>query len=428
VSQHRLILLDQIDNPELQSLAGYESVCHGYQAIRTALNLKPAEVLEQVRISGLRGRGGAGFPTATKWGFVKPDSGQPVYLIHNADESEPGTFKDRLLLERHPHLCIEGMLLAAWALQSHWSCIYIRAEYVVSFLSIKKAIDQCYAAGYLGKNIFGSDFSHDIVVHRGAGAYICGEETALLESLEGKKGQPRIKPPFPASHGLYGCPTVINNTETLANIPWIIREGGAAFAKIGTAKSTGTKLFSVSGHVEKPGVYEIEMGYPLLKFLEQECGGIKAGRKLKAVITGGSSVPLLRADELAGVNLDYESLQQAGSMLGSGGMIVMDRSTDMIEVARNLAGFYAYESCGQCTPCREGGHWIEQILTRIAVGQGRQADLDLICSLCDQIVFHTICPFGEALAMPIRAVLDKFRAEFEERIAAAMPRGEACVN
>lgn len=409
------ILLDHIDKPDLHLLEVYEQT-GGYQAIRKALNMTPEGIIEEVKTAGLRGRGGAGFPTAMKWGFVAKNSEKPVYLIQNADESEPGTFKDRLLLERNPHLCIEGMLIAAWALQSHWSCIYVRGEYVYSYLMVKQAIEQCYAKGYLGADIFGSGFKHDIVVHRGAGAYICGEETALLQSLEGKRGQPRIKPPFPASFGLYGCPTVINNTETLANLPWIIKKGAKAFSSIGTKKSPGTKLISVSGHIEKPGVYEIELGYPLLDFINVECGGIKSGGQLKAVIPGGSSVPILRADQVAGVNLDYESLQEAGTMLGSGGMIVMDQSTDMVEVALNLAHFYACESCGQCTPCREGTYWLEQILTRIGGGQGKMEDVDLISRVCGQISSYTICPFGDAVATPIAAIVSKFKEEFEHRI------------
>jgi NADH-quinone oxidoreductase subunit F len=410
------VLLENINKPDLHLLDVYQQT-GGYQAIQKALSMSPQAVVAEVKAAGLRGRGGAGFPTGVKWGFVASNSGKPVYLIQNADESEPGTFKDRLLLERNPHLCIEGMLIAAWALQSNWSCIYVRGEYVQSYLMLKQALEQCYAKGYLGADIFGSGFKHEIVLHRGAGAYICGEETALLQSLEGRRGQPRIKPPFPASAGLYGCPTVINNTETLANLPWIIKNGAKAFCQIGTEKSPGTKLISVSGHINRPGVYEIEMGYALLDFINIDCGGMRGGAELKAVIPGGSSVPILKAEELAGVTLDYESLQQAGSMLGSGGMIVMDQSTDMVDVALSIARFYACESCGQCTPCREGTYWLEQVLTRIGAGSCKEGDADLIGRICDQIASHTICPFGDAVAAPLLAIVRKFRDEFEKRMA-----------
>lgn len=378
--------------------------------------MEPEKVIEEVKTSGLRGRGGAGFPTGVKWGFVPRTTGKPVYLLNNADESEPGTFKDRVLLERDPHLCIEGMIIAAWALGSEWSCVYIRGEYAYPYVRIQQAIEECYQQGYLGENIFGSGFTHHMVVHRGAGAYICGEETGLIESLEGKKGQPRIKPPFPAVAGLYQCPTVVNNVETLANLPWILEHGGAEYTRFGTEKSPGTKLFSASGHINRPGVYEVELGYPLLDFIENECGGVREGYQLKAVIPGGSSVPVLRADELEGVNLDYESLREAGSMLGSGGFIVMDNSTDMVEAAVNLAHFYSHESCGQCTPCREGGHWVEKILTRVSRGKGLPGDLELINSVCGQIGGHTICPFGEALVTPALSFIEKFPDEFTSRI------------
>jgi NADH-quinone oxidoreductase subunit F len=374
--------------------------------------MEPNAVIEEVKRSGLRGRGGAGFPTGVKWGFVPKNTGKPVYLLQNADESEPGTFKDRLLLERDPHLCIEGMIIAAWALGCSWSAIYVRGEYSYPAECVERALSQAYERGYLGKRIFGSDFSLDIVLHRGAGAYICGEETALIESLEGNKGQPRIKPPFPAVVGLYGCPTVVNNTETLATLPWILENGASAYAAIGTEKSAGTKLISASGHLRLPGVYEIALGYPLLEFIEHECGGVRGGKSLKAVIPGGSSVPVLRADELQGVRLDYESLRDAGTMLGSGGLIAMDETTSMVDAVLNLQHFYAHESCGQCTPCREGAHWVEKILRRLVNGRGGDADLLLVEDVCTQIAGHTICPFGDALVSPVLSFIKKFPEEF----------------
>ncbi|MCB0325749.1 MAG: NADH-quinone oxidoreductase subunit NuoF, partial [Bdellovibrionales bacterium] len=370
--------------------------------------------------SGLRGRGGAGFPTGVKWGFVPKNTGKPIYLLNNADESEPGTFKDRTLMERDPHLCIEGMMIAAWALGAKWSCIYIRGEFAYPALRMQQAVDEAYAKGYLGKNIFNSGFDLDLTVHRGAGAYICGEETGLIESLEGNKGQPRIKPPFPAVVGLYGCPTVVNNTETLAALPWILLNGAAAYKAIGTEKSPGTKLFSASGHLNKPGVYEVDLGYSLLEFIEKECGGVRGGKKLKAVIPGGSSVPVLRADQLEGVTLDYESIQQAGSMLGSGGFIVMDETVDMVDACLNLQHFYTHESCGQCTPCREGARWVESMVHRVQHRRGSAADLLVLQNVTEQIGGHTICPFGDALIAPVRSFLAQFPQEFHEKLELAL--------
>ena len=417
--KHHKILTVNVDFDNQRDLEPYE-MRGGYRAVRLALKRSPQEVTAEVKNSGLRGRGGAGFPTGVKWGFVPRNTGKPVYLLNNADESEPGTFKDRLLLERDPHLCIEGMMIAAWALGSPWSCVYIRGEYGFPTVCIQRAIDQAYAKGYLGKNIFGSEFSHDIVVHRGAGAYICGEETGLIESLEGNKGQPRIKPPYPAASGLYGCPTVVNNTETLAVLPWIMENGGSAYAAIGTAKSPGTKLFSASGHIAKPGVYEVDLGYSLMEFMENECGGMRGGKKLKAIIPGGSSVPVLRAGELQNITLDYESFHAAGTMLGSGGFIVMDETTDMVEAALNLQHFYEHESCGQCTPCREGAAWIEKIVHRIYHGHGTSSDLMVIKDVCDQIAGHTICPFGEALVAPVLSFMEKFPEEFDSKVDQAL--------
>ncbi len=412
---HKQILLGNVKHADQHTLAGYESR-GGYSAAKKALGMDPLKLVDEVKASGLRGRGGAGFPTGMKWSFVPRNTGKPTYLLCNADESEPGTFKDRLLLEKDPHQTIEGMIIACWALQCNWSCIYIRGEYAYPYVQTKRAVEEAYKKGYLGKNIFGSNFSCDIVVHRGAGAYICGEETGLIESLEGNKGQPRLKPPFPAVVGVYGSPTVVNNVETLSALPWILNNGAAAYKAIGTEKSPGTKLISASGHINKPGVYEIELGYPLLKFIEDECGGMLGGRKLKAVIPGGSSVPILRAEELAGINLDYESLNTVKTFLGSGGFIVMDETVDMVDAIRNISHFYAHESCGQCTPCREGGHWVHKIFNRIATGKGLPGDTELIDSMCSQIATHTICFFGDSLSMPAQNFIKKFPEEFQERI------------
>ena len=415
MKKHTKILTLNLNHDDQADLAVYEKR-GGYRSIRKALTMSPETIQAEVKASGLRGRGGAGFPTGVKWGFVPKNTGKPVYLLNNADESEPGTFKDRVLMERDPHLCIEGTMIAALALGCHWACIYIRGEYAYPAVAMDKAIRQAYEKGYLGKDIFGSGYHLDMVVHRGAGAYICGEETGLIESLEGNKGQPRLKPPFPASFGVYGCPTIVNNTETLAAVPWIIENGAAAYAALGTEKSPGTKLFSASGHLNTPGVYEVDLGYPLLEFIENECGGVRGGKKLKAVIPGGSSVPVLRADELAGVNLDYESIKNAGSMLGSGGFIVMDETTDMVDACLNLQHFYSHESCGQCTPCREGAHWVEKIVNRVHIGQGSASDLLLVDDVCRQIIGHTICPFGDALVTPVQSFMKKFPEEFQGRV------------
>ena len=410
------LLLRNIGVPESHTLAVYKSR-GGYRSLEKVLGgLAPGQIIEEVKASGLRGRGGAGFPTGMKWSFVPKDSPKPKYLVCNADESEPGTFKDRLLIEQDPHAILEGTLISAYAIQSHIAFIYIRGELVYGANILEQAVAEARQAGYIGKNILGSGYDVDVVVHRGAGAYICGEETALLSSLEGGRGWPKVKPPFPATHGLFGCPTVVNNVETLAALPWIFERGAAAYAAMGTEKSKGTKLFSVSGHISKPGVYEVEMGYPFKKFLEEDCGGVPHGKKLKGVIPGGSSMPVLRADEIEGVNLDYESVQAAGSMLGSGGMIVMDETTCMVRAAWNVARFYAHESCGQCSPCREGCHWMEKIFRRIESGEGEEQDLDLILNVSGNIMGNTICPFGDAAAMPAGAFIRKFRAEFEAHI------------
>jgi NADH-quinone oxidoreductase subunit F len=410
------VLLRNTDVTDSHTLSVYR-FRGGYRALEKVLReMTPEKVVEEVKASGLRGRGGAGFPTGVKWGFVPRESPKPKYVICNADESEPGTFKDRLLIEKDPHAVIEGTILAAYAIQSYTAFIYIRGEFSFGAQVLQRAIDEALQQGYLGRNILGSGYDLDLILHRGAGAYICGEETGLLSSLEGGRGWPKVKPPFPATHGLFGCPTVVNNVETLAAVPWIVDRGAQQYAAMGTEKSKGTKLFSVSGHIRRPGVYEVEMGYPFKRFLEEDCGGVANGRRLKGVIPGGASMPVLRADEVEGVQMDYESMQAAGTLLGSGGVIVMDDSTCMVKSAWNIARFFAHESCGQCTPCREGCHWLEKIFWRIEKGEGRQEDLDLILSVSGNIIGNTICPFGDAAAMPAAAFVKKYREEFEEHI------------
>jgi NADH-quinone oxidoreductase subunit F len=390
----------------------------GYVALEKALKqMKPDEVTEEVKKSALRGRGGAGFPTGLKWSFVPKDSPKPKYVVCNADESEPGTFKDRALMEEDPHELIEGCLIAAYALGAKTAYIYIRGEYGWIQDIMDAAIAEARARGYVGEKILGTDFSCEVYTHSGAGAYICGEETALLNSLEGKRGHPRIKPPFPAVEGLYRCPTVVNNVETLATVPWIIQHGGDAFRQLGTEKSGGTRLVSVCGHVNKPGVYEIPLGYPMKDLLEKECGGIRNGNKLKAVIPGGSSVPIITADEAWGAILDFESITQVESMLGSGGVIVMDETADVFETTFRLVHFYKHESCGWCTPCRDGGDWMEQIFDRIAIGGGREDDLVLITSLGKNIEGNSHCALGDALVWPVTSAMKKFPEEFERALA-----------
>lgn len=409
-----------------RTLATYRSR-GGYSALKKIFAMRPEAVIEEVKASGLRGRGGAGFPTGMKWGFVPRQSGKPVYLCINADESEPGTFKDRFIIENDPHLLIEGIIIASYALGARTAYNYIRGEFYRQWEMMEAAIAEAYAAGYLGKNIQGSGFHLDLYQHRGAGAYICGEETGLIESLEGKQGKPRNKPPFPAVEGAFGCPTVVNNVETLAALPWIMTHGATAYAKIGVGKSTGTKVWSVCGHVANPGVYEVPLGMPFAQFLADYCGGVWKGRQLKAVVMGGSSVPVLTAAEAMRVNLDYESLQAAGTFLGSGGMIVMDDHTCMVEALENLAMFYHHESCGQCTPCREGTGWVEKILRRMRRGEGRREDVALLLDLADKMQGRTICALADGLAMPIRSYVNKFRDEFEQyvRSGCAADRNDA---
>jgi len=409
------ILTKNMHIPNLTSIDVYESV-GGYSALRKALSeLSPADVIETVKRSGLRGRGGAGFPTGMKWGFVPKDSGKPVYLCVNADESEPGTFKDRLIIEKDPHQLLEGSMIAAYAIGCHLAFIYIRGEFVRQAEILERAVQEAYARGYLGKSVLGTGYALDMVVHPGAGAYICGEETALLESLEGKRGHPRLKPPFPAVVGLYGCPTVINNVETLANVPHIINNGADWFASIGTERNAGTRLFGVSGHVRKPGVYEFPMGITLRELIFDHCGGMRNGRPLKAVVPGGSSVPVLTADQVD-VRLDFDSVAKAGSMLGSAGVIVMDDSTCMVRAIRRITKFYAEESCGQCSPCREGTEWMYQVLTRIERGEGKQGELEMLLDICNNMKGRCICPLADAAAMPVESYIQKFYDEFDAHI------------
>ena len=409
------ILTKNMHVADLQRIGTYESL-GGYKAVAKALREhQPAEIIDIVKMSGLRGRGGAGFPTGMKWGFVPKGTGKPVYLCVNADESEPGTFKDRLIIEKDPHQLLEGVIISAYALGCHQAFIYIRGEFAYGAGVLNRAIQEAYDRGYLGKNILGSGFDLDLMVHRGAGAYICGEETALLESIEGKRGHPRLKPPFPAVVGLYGSPTVINNVETLANISHIINNGAEWFASIGVERNAGTRLFGVSGHVKKRGVYELPMGISLRELIYDHCGGIRDDRKLKAVVPGGSSVPVMTPDQLD-VSLDFDSIAKAGSMLGSAGVIVMDDSTCMVKAAMRISQFYAEESCGQCTQCREGTEWMHRILIRLENGDGRNGDLELLLDICANMKALTICPLSDAAAMPIESYIRKFYDEFAAHI------------
>lgn len=419
------ILTEHIGTPGLETLAVYKSK-GGYASVEKAIKtMQPDDVTEEVKKSGLRGRGGAGFPTGMKWSFIDKKSGKPRYLVCNADESEPGTFKDRYLMSKNPHILIEGMITGSYALGANRSYICVRGElmYVVNIL--QKAIDEAYAAGYLGKNILGSGYDLELNVTCGAGAYICGEETALIESLEGKRGNPRIKPPFPAISGLWSNPTVVNNVESIAAVPWIVNNGGDEYAKIGVGKSTGTKLISASGHINKPGVYEIELGVSVHDFIysDEYCGGIWKNRKLKAVVAGGSSVPILPANLILNtVNgeprlMTYESLADggfaSGTMLGSGGFIVFDETASVVHNLWNFERFYHHESCGQCSPCREGTGWMEKILHKFLDGHATIEDIDLLAEIGKKIEGNTICPLGDAAAWPVASAIKHFRHEFE---------------
>ena len=408
------IIRNYVDRHNSYTIESYLS-SGGYSALRKALGIAPAEITDMVKKSGLRGRGGAGFPAGIKWNFIPPDSKKPVYLCCNADESEPGSFKDREILERDPHQMIEGIIIACYAIRSHKAYIYIRGEMPYGAKRIQQAIDEAYEHGYLGENILLSGFDLDMKLYIGAGAYICGEETGLLESIEGKKGEPRPKPPFPAQIGLFGCPTIVNNVETLACVPHIINNGADWFASIGTPRNTGTKIFGLSGHVNNPGLYELPLGINLLELIEEYGGGIPGGRKIKAVSPGGSSSAVFSADELD-IAMDFDTVAAAGSMLGTAGVTVMDETVSMIKVAQNLAHFYRDESCGQCVQCREGTWWLEKILREIDEGKGSIEHLDIILDACSQMRGTTICALADGCAMPIESIVRKFRDEFEEHI------------
>ncbi len=408
-------LSEHYDKKEYRSLEGYKK--HGgYEQLPKALKMEAAKIIDEVKAAGLRGRGGAGFPCGMKWGFL-PNNGEPRYLLCNADESEPGTFKDRVMMERAPHQLIEGMLIAAFAVKSHKAYIYIRGEYTGPAMILKQALAEAKAAGYIGKNILGSGFDCDIDLFIGAGAYICGEETGLISSLEGYKGQPKLKPPFPAVQGYLRKPTIVNNVETLASVVNIIRDGAQAYRKYGTEKSPGTKLFSISGNVNKPGTYEVPLGYKLMDLINNECGGMKPGRSLKAVIPGGSSAPVLTAKECENASMDYECIASLGSMLGSGAVIVIDDSNCMVDVLSTISHFYHHESCGQCTPCREGTGWVEKIIHSIVHGHGKAGDVDLLIKVADNMKGRTICALADAAALPVTSFVTKFRGEFEYFVA-----------
>lgn len=415
-----LVLSKHVNTPGCETMEFYVSQDNGYKALEKALKMKPAEITDEVKKSNLRGRGGAGFPTGLKWSFMPASpvdangNVKPKYLVCNADEGEPGTFKDRLIMTKTPHKMIEGMIVAGFAIGSNKGFIYIRGEFFKETRIMQKALDEAYAKGYLGKNIMGTGFDFDLVVYKGAGAYICGEETALLNSLEGKRGEPRLKPPFPAQVGAYGMPSCVNNVETFAAVPYILLEGAEKYAKMGTEKAGGTRLFCVSGKVNKPGIYEAPMTLSLREVIEL-AGGVKDGKKLKAVIPGGASAPMLTADEID-VKMDYESLAKAGTMSGSGGIIVMDETTCIVEAAAILLKFYEHESCGQCSQCREGSHWLARMFHRIENGTGTTEDLDSIADICGNMAGQTICAFADAVTGPALSSIRKFRKEFEDHV------------
>ncbi|HEX6939771.1 MAG TPA: NADH-quinone oxidoreductase subunit NuoF [Longimicrobiales bacterium] len=404
------ILSEHFGDPAARTLQGWRER-GGYQALEKALGMGPDAVIEEVKKSGLRGRGGAGFPTGMKWSFMPKDDGKPHYLLINADESEPGAFKDREIARWTPHQLIEGALIGGYAIRATHVYIYMRGEFFEPAQIVARAIEEAYAAGLAGKNILGSGVDLDITLHIGAGAYICGEETALMNSLEGRRGQPRIKPPFPAAVGAFGMPTTINNVETISTVPHIIKHGGEWYRQWGTEKSPGTKLFNVSGHVVRRGNYELPLGFNLKELIYDVCGGIRDGRKLKAVIPGGSSVPILSADEID-IAMDYESVAQAGSMLGTASVIVMDDRTNIVKQVRRMVEFYAHESCGQCTPCREGTAWLAKILRRIERGEGTEADLDTLLELGANMTGTTICVLSDSAAAPVASSIRKFRDDY----------------
>ncbi len=409
------VLFKYVEEPQQYLIDNYIKN-GGYQALPKVLkDFTPDELIEEVKKSGVRGRGGAGFPAGLKWSFVPKTDVKPKYLCCNADESEPGTCKDRVLMECDPHMVIEGCIIAAFAIQAHHAFIYIRGEFAYPAFRMEEAVNEAYGKGYLGKNILGSGFDLDMIVHTGGGAYICGEETALLSSLEGDRGMSRIRPPFPAIEGLYSCPTVVNNVETLASIPHIINRGVDWYRTYGTEKSAGSKIFSLSGNVNRPGNYEVELGTPLSYVINELGGGIQTGHKLKAIIPGGSSTPLLMPDQID-TPLDYEAVAEAGSMLGSGAIIVIDERACMVWVAMKLINFYQHESCGKCTPCREGTLWLKRLINRIEHGEGKKGDIELILDICENIMGRTICPLGDAAVMPTESIIKHFRDEFEYHI------------
>jgi NADH-quinone oxidoreductase subunit F len=412
----RRVVLDQADERDLTKLSEYEAV-GGYQSLRRAFGLDREALIETLLASGLRGRGGAGFPMGRKASFLpKPgDTKNPIYLTVNADESEPGTFKDREIIFANPHSLIEGTVIVSHAISAATAFIYIRGEYLREYEILRAALEDALAAGYVGPNVLGSQTSLTIVLHRGAGAYICGEETALLESLEGKRGQPRSKPPFPAISGLYASPTLINNVETVATVPDIVRMGGEAYAKIGVQNSAGTRVFSLSGNVVNGGNYELELGTPLRTLVYDLGGGIPNGRQLKAIIPGGSSVPVLSADQID-TPLDFDAMANAGTMLGSGAVIVIDDRCCMVQLGLRVAQFYMHESCGKCTPCREGTRWMVQILKKIEYGEASQGELDLLLDVCDRILGNCLCPLGDAAAMPVASYVARFRDEYQRHV------------
>ncbi|MBU1299198.1 MAG: NADH-quinone oxidoreductase subunit NuoF [Bacteroidetes bacterium] len=407
------ILLPEI--PDLNKIEVYEQR-NGYSAFKKALAMEPDDIIAEVKKSGLRGRGGAAFPTGLKWSFIPKGNDKPKYLCANGDEGEPGTFKDRQIFEYNPHLFIEGCLIASFAMGIKITYVYIRGEYKKWIDILQTAIDEAYTKNYIGENILGTSFSTDIYIYRGAGAYICGEESSLMNSIEGERGYARVRPPFPAQVGLWGNPTNVNNIETLSCVPSIIQNGGEWFSKIGAPTHPGTILFGISGHVKKPGVYELPTGVLLTDLIHNYAGGVRENKKIKAVIPGGSSVPWLLGDELEGVRMDLDSLKAAGSAIGTGGVIVMDEDTDVLKVLKRISHFYHHESCGQCTPCREGTGWMEKILDRFIRGEGTMSDIELLLDVANNIEGNTICALGDAAAWPVQSVIKKFRSEFEKRV------------
>jgi NADH-quinone oxidoreductase subunit F len=409
------LLSKHFGEPEARTLEGWKAR-GGYQNLTKAFEMGREAIINEVKTAGLRGRGGAGFPAGVKWSFMPKEQTRPHYLLCNADESEPGTFKDRELLRWTPHQLIEGMIIAAYAIQAEQTYVYCRGEFFETTQVLAKAVEEAYEAGYLGENILGSGVTVHMTVHCGGGAYICGEETALMNSLEGRRGTPRVKPPFPAQAGYLNMPSTVNNVETLSSVPFIIEKGAAAYREHGTEESPGTKLFCVSGHVRRPGNYELPLGFPLKDLIYDVCGGLSEGRTLKGVIPGGSSVPILNKEEAESCEMSYEGVEKAGSQLGCAAVIVMDDTTDMVKQVRRMVGFYSHESCGQCTPCREGSAWTEKILRRIEDGRGTEEDLDTLMEVTSQMEGTTICVLSDSVAAPVQSSINKFRDEYLARI------------